>query len=131
MTLTHITARLTREGRFWLIHVPEIDKYTQAYTVAEARVMARDLAAITLEVDTADVELDGLTVEVPGVAARADLDRAVELRAAARRADEAATTAEVVAAGSLRAAGLTVRDVSELVGVSYRSARRMAGGGSE
>jgi len=40
MTTTY-TATATREGRWWLVRVPEIDGVTQARSLAEAEVMAR------------------------------------------------------------------------------------------
>ena len=43
------TARVTRDDRFWLIHVPEIDRFTQARHLREVEAMARDLIAGTLD----------------------------------------------------------------------------------
>jgi hypothetical protein len=36
----------SRDGRFWLIHVPEIDRHTQARHLREIDTMARDLVAV-------------------------------------------------------------------------------------
>jgi hypothetical protein len=35
-----------RDGRFWLIHVPAVERWTQARNVREIEPMARDLIAI-------------------------------------------------------------------------------------
>jgi hypothetical protein len=51
------TANITREGDWWMIHVPEIDGVTQAHDLAEAGQMARELIAVTL-----DVPLDTVVV---------------------------------------------------------------------
>jgi predicted RNase H-like HicB family nuclease len=40
----------TREDKYWLVHIPELDQYTQARTLAEVEPMARDLISLVLEV---------------------------------------------------------------------------------
>jgi hypothetical protein len=47
----------TRDGRFWLVHVPAIDKYTQARNVAEVETMARDLIATVTDSPIARVQV--------------------------------------------------------------------------
>ena len=43
---TTYTVRAHRDGdRYWLVHVPEIDHYTQARNIAEIDTMDRDLIA--------------------------------------------------------------------------------------
>lgn len=44
MTVYH--AQVSRDGKYWLVHVPEIGKYTQARNLGEVDAMARDLIAI-------------------------------------------------------------------------------------
>ncbi len=44
MTTYH--ARVVRGDVFWLVHVPEIDHYTQARDLGEVEPMARDLIAV-------------------------------------------------------------------------------------
>ena len=65
--ITTYKAEVTRaqkkgEGHWWMISVPEIDGVTQARKLEEVEVMARDLIAITL-----DVELDEVAVEISGI----------------------------------------------------------------
>jgi predicted RNase H-like HicB family nuclease len=38
-------ATATREGKWWIVHVPEIDQVTQGRSIKEAEYMARDLIA--------------------------------------------------------------------------------------
>lgn len=47
-----------REGRFWLIRIPELEGTTQAYTEDEIPVMARDYIAVTLDVPADSFEID-------------------------------------------------------------------------
>lgn len=55
--MTVYRAQVSRDGGYWLVHVPEIDKYTQARTLDEAEPMARDLLALWLEVPPASFEV--------------------------------------------------------------------------
>ena len=49
----------SREGRWWLVRIPALDAVTQARSLAEIPVMARELVAAHL-----DVDIDELTVNV-------------------------------------------------------------------
>lgn len=52
------TANVTRDGRFWHIHVPEIDRVTQARTWDEVELTARDLIACITNADPAAIDLE-------------------------------------------------------------------------
>lgn len=52
------TARVTRDGRFWLIYVPEIDRHTQARHLREIDTMARDLVAVMTDETPESIDLD-------------------------------------------------------------------------
>jgi predicted RNase H-like HicB family nuclease len=43
-------AKARRDGNFWFVEIPELDLFTQARTIDEIEVMARDVIAISLEV---------------------------------------------------------------------------------
>jgi hypothetical protein len=47
-----------RDGRFWLIHVPAVERWTQARNVREIEPMAHDLIAIMDEVAPDSFEVD-------------------------------------------------------------------------
>ena len=47
--------KVTRDGRFWLIYVPEIDHYTQARHPGEVEEMARSLIAVCTEQPIGDI----------------------------------------------------------------------------
>jgi predicted RNase H-like HicB family nuclease len=53
------TAVATRREQVWIVHVPEIDQWTQARTDDEIGPMAQDLIAVWLDVplDTVDVKV--------------------------------------------------------------------------
>jgi hypothetical protein len=51
-----------RDGKFWLIHVPAVDRWTQARTVAEIEPMARDL--IRIMENLPESEADALVLDI-------------------------------------------------------------------
>ncbi|AMU73010.1 hypothetical protein PP298_13755 [Mycobacteroides abscessus] len=59
--MTVYTAAVSRGEQFLLVHVPEIDQWTQARSEAEVEPMARDLIATWLDVsaDSVEVRLTG------------------------------------------------------------------------
>ena len=124
MSTQHITATLSRDGRFWLVYVPEIKQYTQARSVREAPDMARDLTAVYLDIPIEDVEFSGLTIELPDDV-RNDIDHAAELRDAAAKANQESAAAVRAAAHKLRNSGLTVRDIGAALDVSYQRAHQL------
>lgn len=124
MALMNIyTARVERDGRFWLVHVPEIDRYTQARNLREVEAMARDLVAVMLEVEPDSFELD-IELELPEPV-RAHLAAAERLRAESTRANAAAAEEARAAARGLAAAGLPVRDIGIALGVSHQRAHQL------
>lgn len=44
-----------RDGRWWMIHVPEIDQLTQARRISEIEDMARSLIAISTDTPLTDI----------------------------------------------------------------------------
>ncbi|MGQ0776932.1 MAG: hypothetical protein ACT4NY_21360 [Pseudonocardiales bacterium] len=66
--MNSFTAHVTRDGRFWLIHVPEIDRHTQARHLREIDIMARDLVAVMTGEDPAGIQLT-IDIHTPDVAA--------------------------------------------------------------
>ncbi len=116
-------ANASRDGRFWLVHIPEIDQYTQGRNLAEVEPMARDLIALWLEIpeDSFDVAVH---VELPK-----DVQHHLEL-AAKYATDSAHAQAQAarerrIAARELKAKGLTVRDIGAALGVSYQRAQQL------
>jgi len=53
------TATAMREGSWWLVSIPDLDGLTQARTLADAELAAREWIAVTL-----DVPLDTVSVTV-------------------------------------------------------------------
>ncbi|MGH3719033.1 MAG: hypothetical protein ACRDRI_09380 [Pseudonocardiaceae bacterium] len=121
--MKNYTAHVTRDGRFWLVHIPEIDRHTQARNLREIDVMARDLVAIMERVEPDSFELT-VDITMPGAAAE-HLRRAEHLRAQAARAQADAAAEVRAAAAELRGSGIPLRDVGKLLGVSHQRADQL------
>lgn len=119
----------SRGERYWVVRVPGLGNDpeqglpTQARTLAEVELMARDLVAVWLEVpeDSFGIEV---VVELPA-AVQAHLIRAFELREAAAHAQSEAADEYRAAALDLRASGLTVRDIGKALDVSHQRAQQL------
>jgi len=114
-----------RGERYWLIEVPEIGQTTQARTMGEAEMMTKDLIAVCLDVPIESVSVS-LDWELP-TSAKDHLLRAEELRKQASEANNAAATESRSAAVALHSMGLGLRDVGQLMGVSYQRAHQLVG----
>lgn len=111
---------VTRSGGWWAITVPALDGvFSQAKRLDQVEDSAREAISLMLDIDENDVGVLDIIVTPPARAA--ELLRSLEVSVAA--ADEAtrvaaATRREV--AEVLRAEGLPLRDVGELIGVSHQ-----------
>jgi hypothetical protein len=124
-------AVVTREGRWWMIEIPELDGLTQARRLDEVERMAREYIAVTT-----DVPLSQVAVEISGIeVAGQDLVEAKKLvEGLRRRAQElealvADLTREV--ASVLTDADVPVRDVSTVLGVSHQRVSQLVQAASE
>lgn len=119
------TAHVTREGRWWMVAVPEIDALTQARRLGEAGTMARELVALVLDVepDTFD-----LTISIDRVGSVDVRDRLAEI---AREREEAADLERRLAqhtrslARDLAEQAVPQRDIGSILGVSHQRANQL------
>lgn len=119
------TVQVTRGDRYWLVHVPSVDRYTQARHLREVDEMARDLVATMAGVEPDLFELD-VHVAMPESAAKR-LAYATELREVSRRSQSEAAEEVRAAARELKAAGMPLRDIGILLDVSYQRAGQLVG----
>lgn len=120
------TAEVSRGERYWVVYVREVDRVTQARNLAEVQPMARDLIAIMDGVDAESVELVVHT-DMPGAAAE-HWQQAKELREVAERTTIQAAEESRRAAKELADAGVTVRDIGQLLGISFQRAGQLVQG---
>jgi DNA-directed RNA polymerase specialized sigma24 family protein len=114
---------IARDGRFWHIHVPQIDRSTQARHLREAELMARDLIGIMEDVPPDSFGLD-VQIELPQDI-RQELARSAELREQAAKAQAEAARLSRDAARQLYDQGLPLRDIGKVLGVSFQRAKQL------
>lgn len=117
-----VTAHATRSEGWWAVEVPEVDGlFTQARRLDQIPDMVRDAAEL----------LDGIAPEslevnvIPDVPHRAVAEQARELAERARATQEEASRTMRHAARSLAKDGLTVRDIGEMLNVSFQRAQKL------
>jgi DNA-directed RNA polymerase specialized sigma24 family protein len=120
---------VTRDGKFWLIHVPAIERWTQARRVSEIREMTQDLIEIMTGEPAETIDLDVSISLPPEVQER--LDRAEELRSRAAHAQGQAAEELRGAARTLRDHGMSMREIGEVLGISYQRAHQLVSGNTK
>lgn len=119
-------ATVKRDGKWWMISIPEIDGLTQARNLAEADKMARSLIAVTLDADPSTFDVH-LTVSTVGdVDVSRQLETIATLREHATQDERQATAQAKHLAKTLSAQGITVRDIGALMGVTFQRAHQLA-----
>jgi hypothetical protein len=116
-------AEVDRDGSFWRVRVPEVERTTQARTLREVEPMARDLIVIMDDVPAESFDLK-VTITLPAEI-RAELDRSAELREQAARSQAQAAQLARRAAKRLREQGLPLQDVGQVLGVSFQRAKQL------
>jgi len=114
---TTLTARCTRSDGWWAVDVPEVPGlFTQARRLDQVPTVVLGAAALLTGRPEADFDVTVAPVlEDDDLAVVRD---ARERRAALVEAERAAAAASRAAVAQLRAEGLTVRDVAEIMGLS-------------
>jgi len=120
------TVRVTRDGKWWMVAIPELDGLTQARRLAEAESMARDYIAVTLDIPgdsfTLDIEIDGIG-SVIDVSAK--VRRIHEERAQAAELERKASAEAEELAKALVAESVPLRDVGAILEVSHQRAHQL------
>lgn len=112
---------VTRDGKWWMVAVPELGSLTQARRLVDVDAAARELVA--LETGTA---LDEVSIDTRVELAAGDGDltkRVADIRARRERidAEDAEVRADTAAfARELAAAQVPVRDIGALLGVTFQ-----------
>jgi len=118
-------ATVERDGKWWMISIPEIDGLTQAHNLAEADKMARSLIAITLDADPSTFDVHLTVPTVGDVDLPNQLEAISVLREKAAQNEKQATDDAKTLAKTLAAHGITVRDIGALMGVTFQRAHQL------
>ncbi|MGH3546489.1 MAG: hypothetical protein ACRDPW_11290 [Mycobacteriales bacterium] len=114
-----------RDGNWWGLEVPEIPgTFSQARRLDQVEVTIRDAISLMLEVpeDSFGVEID---VQLPtDELAELRALKAAQAKAVAAQAESSERARTMVA--RMRAEGLTIRDIGQVVGLSYQRVSQLA-----
>lgn len=111
---------IARDGRWWMVHIPEIDGLTQARRLHEAETMAREYIALDQNIPYDEIKVVTTSIHVTG-SDRELLDEATHikaLKAEARQAEARANAAAAELCRTLVRSGVPVRDIASLLDIS-------------
>lgn len=127
---------VTREDKWWIITVPELDGYitadgainlsdtTQARRLADVPKEAADFICTVTDSAPSAVKLE-ITIAVDDIDVTAGAEKVAHNRELAERHAEDAQVAARTLARNLAAHGVPVRDVGEVLGVSFQRAQQL------
>lgn len=115
---------VSRDGKFWLIQIPELDRSTQALRYKDIPIMAAELIEIMTGAGSDEYDIR-LTVRLPD-AVNDHLARAELLREEAARKNAAAAAESRAAVCELLAQGVSQREAGELLGLSFQRVNQLA-----
>lgn len=127
---------VTRDGRWWMITVPELDGYvtadgsvnvsdtTQARRLSEVASEARDFICTITDQAPSKVDVK-ITVAVDGIDVTGRAQKVFRDRELAERHTAAAQAEARRLARELAERGVAVRDVGEVLGVSFQRAQQL------
>jgi DNA-directed RNA polymerase sigma subunit (sigma70/sigma32) len=126
MTRYVLEATAERDGRWWLVTIPELDTVGQARTVGEVSAVAREVAALFLDVPEEDVSVT-VTVHVTP-AAEAAWREAEDAERESREAQERSAAARRRAVAIARADRYTLDAAAAAFGVSRTRVQQLERG---
>jgi hypothetical protein len=127
---------VTRDDRWWMVHVPElmghvtasgavnVGDVTQARRVSEIASQARDFICTVTDQAPSAFDMD-ITITVDSIDVTARAGQVASDRAAAERHAAAAQDEARALARELAKHGIAVRDVGEVLGVSFQRAQQL------
>ncbi|BBX00908.1 hypothetical protein [Mycolicibacterium moriokaense] len=123
MALNTYHAVVNRDGKFWLVYIPELDQYTQARNLQEVESMARELISLVRGVEPESFQLER-QVDLPdGV--RHHLELADKYAGEAAWFQSQSAIERRFAARAMRDEGMTVRDIGAALGISHQRAQQL------
>ncbi|HME79550.1 MAG TPA: HicB family toxin-antitoxin system [Mycobacterium sp.] len=120
--------KVERDGRWWMIHVPEIDQITQARRINEIEDMARSLIAISTDQPISEITVHVANICVDGVDVLEGAAQVTRLRNRAVEVEQEAVATASDFAVRLTKADVPVRDIATLIHVSPQRVSQLTNG---
>lgn len=124
--MTTYTVSVTREGRWWIVRVPEIDQVSQAQRLSEVTKAARELIAVTFGVTMSTVSVLVRVERVGDIGGFTG--RAEAIRKEHARVDELVRRAQDESkelARQLAGADVPLRDIGAVLGISHQRVHQL------
>lgn len=124
LVAVNYTAKCHREGRWWVVEVPELGHVTQARRLDKVDETVRSLVGMFSDEDPhlATVRVD---IVFPDEKTRIEVELARDSRSHAADAQRESTERMTNAARGLAAQGFSVRDIGALLDLSYQRAQQL------
>ncbi|QMU97860.1 HicB family toxin-antitoxin system [Microbacterium esteraromaticum] len=124
--MTQYEVTISREGKWWMVAIPEIDGLTQARSIKEAHEMAREYIAVTLDVPIDSFEIHVTAERIGTIEHVTQVLEDIKIeRAEAERLEREANERARNLAKDLAAQEVTLRDIGELMEVSHQRAHQL------
>lgn len=123
------TVRVAREGKWWMIRVPEIDGLTQARRLSEVDDMAKSLIAMTLDRPENSIDLRVELEAIEDIHVTERLDAINTAEEAAEKALALAREDRRALARALARCNVPVRDIGTALHVSFQRAQQLVSSG--
>jgi hypothetical protein len=123
------TIEITREGRWWTVHIPAVNGLTQARRLAEAPTMAREYIALDRGIALGEITVEVASVRMEEPASRELLEAARQIKDMRARANELERESAERAreyAHRLVEHGVPVRDIAALLEISPQRVSQLA-----
>ncbi|KAA1426606.1 hypothetical protein [Nocardioides antri] len=117
-----------RDGKWWMINIPEIGGITQARRLAEAGQAAAEYIALSEDLALSEVEVDIVSVDVNGTDVRAAGELVEQLRIEVRALEGLIAQLTSATARRLVDDEVPLRDIAEVLGVSHQRVAQITGG---
>ncbi|RNL60471.1 HicB family toxin-antitoxin system [Nocardioides marmoriginsengisoli] len=117
--------KVRRDGKWWMIEIPEIDGLTQARRLSDVEDMARSYIAVDQDLVPSQIQLMNPQVEVEGSDLAATMAEILNLRAEAKEAEERAAALMVRTAKALAKADVPLRDIGSVLAVSHQRVHQL------
>ncbi|HET8868799.1 MAG TPA: hypothetical protein VFM87_10765 [Agrococcus sp.] len=114
-----------RDGRWWMVAIPEIDGLTQARKLREAPRMAMEYIALATDQDASEFEVAITQLRVDDIDVTQHLAQIRDERARADALYRSAAARAAALAKDLSAASVSVREIGAAMNISFQRASQL------
>ena len=114
-----------RDGRWWMVAIPEIDGLTQAPKLREAPRMAMEYIALATDQDASEFEVAITQLRVDDIDVTQHLAQIRDERARADALYRSAAARAAALAKDLSAASVSVREIGAAMNISFQRASQL------